>query len=69
MSLLLQAIESVVDLEVSGSYMKGICPFCYEKGFTYSPGRDIYYCFACHRGGKHASDFGPHEYSGEYERM
>jgi len=57
MSELLRAIELVTELEKSGSYMKGLCPFCSEKGFTYSPDRDIYYCFACRRGGSNPEDF------------
>lgn len=65
MSELLKAIEMVVDLEKSGGYMKGVCPFCHKNGFTYSPGRDIWYCFACHRGGKQFEEFGPELFSGE----
>jgi DNA primase len=51
------SIESVVSeyttLKRAGSYLKARCPFHHEKtaSFTISPGKDIFYCFGCHKGG------------------
>jgi len=66
MTDLLKAIKAIVVLENNsndGTYLSGECPFCEDPGksFTYSPGKNIYYCFACHKAGgtveKFESDF------------
>jgi len=42
-----------VALKPAGQNLKGLCPFHKEKtpSFTVSPGKGIYYCFGCHKGG------------------
>ena len=45
--------EFGVRLKPSGSRYKGLCPFHEEKtpSFSVDPGKNLYYCFGCQRGG------------------
>lgn len=46
-------VSQYVSLKRSGSNLFGLCPFHGEKtaSFSVSPGKGIYYCFGCHKGG------------------
>ncbi|MGB1217397.1 MAG: DNA primase, partial [Saprospiraceae bacterium] len=46
-------VGDYVNLKRSGSSMKGLCPFHNEKtpSFMVSPGKNIYKCFGCGKGG------------------
>ncbi len=46
-------VGQYVHLKPSGANMFGLCPFHGEKtaSFSVSPGKGIYYCFGCHKGG------------------
>ena len=46
-------VGQYVTLKRSGSNMFGLCPFHGEKtaSFSVAPGKGIYYCFGCHKGG------------------
>ena len=46
-------VGQYVNLKRSGANMFGLCPFHGEKtaSFSVSPGKGIYYCFGCHKGG------------------
>ncbi len=46
-------VGDYVNLRRSGSSMKGLCPFHNEKtpSFMVSPGKNIYKCFGCGKGG------------------
>lgn len=45
--------SSYVNLKRRGKNLLGLCPFHNEKtpSFSVSPGKQIYYCFGCHKGG------------------
>jgi len=46
-------VGQYVTLKRSGSNLFGLCPFHGEKtaSFSVAPGKGIYYCFGCHKGG------------------
>ncbi len=46
-------VKDYVQLKVSGSNHKGLCPFHQEKSgsFMVSAAKQIYHCFGCHKGG------------------
>ena len=46
-------IGSYVQLKKKGSSYFGLCPFHNEKSpsFSVSPGKQMYYCFGCGKGG------------------
>ena len=46
-------VGQYVSLRRSGSNLFGLCPFHGEKtaSFSVNPGKGIYYCFGCHKGG------------------
>ncbi len=46
-------ISAYVKLKRSGSTYFGLCPFHNEKSpsFSVTPGKQMYYCFGCHKGG------------------
>ena len=46
-------VGQYVTLKRSGSNLFGLCPFHGEKtaSFSVNPGKGIYYCFGCHKGG------------------
>lgn len=48
-----EVISDYVALKHAGNYLKGPCPFHYEKeaSFTVSPDKEIFYCFGCHATG------------------
>ena len=48
-----EVIEESVELKRRGANMIGLCPFHNEKtpSFTVSPGKNIYKCFGCGKGG------------------
>ena len=50
---IVEVIGSVLDLKRSGSNFKALCPFHPEKtpSFMVSPGKQIYHCFGCGKGG------------------
>ena len=53
-----EVIESETSLTKRGTNFKGKCPSCEEdKGFEYSPGKNIFKCFKCGYGGNSAVDF------------
>ena len=48
-----EVVGEYVQLTRKGSNLFGLCPFHGEKtpSFSVAPGKQIYYCFGCHRGG------------------
>lgn len=48
-----EVVGQYVNLKRSGSNLFGLCPFHGEKtpSFSVAPGKGIYYCFGCHKGG------------------
>jgi DNA primase len=52
-------IGDFVNLKRAGSDYKGLCPFHQEKtpSFHVSPGKGVYKCFGCGKGGNNASRF------------
>ncbi|MCR5790228.1 MAG: DNA primase [Lachnospiraceae bacterium] len=50
---IVDVISSYVSLKKKGSSYFGLCPFHSEKtpSFSVSPGKQIYYCFGCQKGG------------------
>ena len=43
--------EEMPNLAQQGDYLKGVCIFCNEDGFSYSLVKEIFYCFGCQTGG------------------
>lgn len=54
-----EVIGDFVNLKRAGSDYKGLCPFHQEKtpSFHVSPGKGVYKCFGCGKGGNNASRF------------
>lgn len=50
---IVDVISQYVRLEKKGSTYFGLCPFHNEKtgSFSVTPGKQMYYCFGCHKGG------------------
>ena len=50
---ILDVIGSYVKLKRSGATYFGLCPFHNEKtpSFSVTPGKQMFYCFGCHKGG------------------
>lgn len=50
---ILDVAQEYASLKKAGQYLKGVCPFHYEKtpSFTISPEKNIFYCFGCQAGG------------------
>ncbi len=50
---IVDVIGAVLDLKRAGSNFKALCPFHVEKtpSFMISPGKQIYHCFGCGKGG------------------
>ncbi|MBN2071550.1 MAG: DNA primase [Candidatus Krumholzibacteriota bacterium] len=50
---IVEVIGSVLDMKRAGSNYKALCPFHSEKtpSFMISPGKQIYHCFGCGKGG------------------
>ena len=50
---IVEVIGSVLDLKRAGSNFKALCPFHQEKtpSFMVSPGKQIFHCFGCGKGG------------------
>ncbi len=50
---IVELISRYVPLKKSGSGFKGLCPFHQEKtpSFTVTPGKNIFHCFGCGKGG------------------
>lgn len=48
-----EVVGAYVSLKKQGRNLLGLCPFHNEKtpSFSVSPGKQIYYCFGCHKGG------------------
>lgn len=48
-----EVVGAYVSLKKQGRNLLGLCPFHNEKtpSFTVSQGKQIYYCFGCHKGG------------------
>ena len=48
-----EVLKPYVSLKRKGSSLVGLCPFHSEKtpSFTVSPGKGLYHCFGCNRGG------------------
>lgn len=48
-----EVVGSYITLTRKGSNLFGLCPFHGEKtaSFSVAPGKQIFYCFGCHRGG------------------
>jgi len=56
-------VQDFVNLKRRGVNMLGLCPFHNEKtpSFTVSPGKNIYKCFGCGKGGDPVSFIMEHE--------
>lgn len=53
-----EVIEAETSLTKRGAALKGKCPACEEdKGFEFSPGKNIFKCFKCGFGGNDATSF------------
>ena len=50
---IVDVISQYVNLQKKGSTYFGLCPFHNEKtgSFSVTPGKQMYYCFGCHKGG------------------
>jgi DNA primase len=50
---IVEVIGRVVPLKRAGANFSALCPFHKEKtpSFSVSPGKQIFYCFGCHKGG------------------
>ena len=50
---IVDVISSYIQLKRRGSNYFGLCPFHSEKSpsFSVSPGKQMYFCFGCHKGG------------------
>jgi DNA primase len=50
---IVEVVEQYVELKRAGSNLKGLCPFHQEKtpSFNVHPGKQIYKCFGCGKGG------------------
>lgn len=51
--LLFDVVSEYTTLTLNGNRYWGVCPFCKKKSnsFSVTPGKGVFYCFGCHKGG------------------
>lgn len=48
---IVRLIREFIPLEEQKGKLLATCPFCHYYGFTVSPGKNIFKCFRCQKGG------------------